>query len=74
MAKVNLVRAGKGGVWERGPQEIFLGPRPLLWLRPRLHGAGQVFIGTSFCANKLRLHGTGQRFVRFAFPFTRCLI
>ena len=43
-------------------------------LRPRLHGAGQVFIRTSFCTDKLRLHGTGKIFVRFAFPFTRCLI
>ena len=39
-----------------------------------VHGAGQVFIRTSFCTDKLRLHGTGQIFVRFAFPFTRCLI
>ena len=43
-------------------------------LRPRLHGAGQVFIRTSFCTNNLRLHGTRQIFVRFAFPFTQCLI
>ena len=34
-------------------------------LRPRLHGAGLVFIRTSFCTDKLRLHGTGQIFVRF---------
>ena len=64
----------------RGPESkhVFLavkhwGPQ-ITRLRPRLHGAGQVFSRTSFCTDKLRLHGAGQVFVRFALPFTRDLI
>ena len=36
MAKVNLVRAGKGGGLGARPPGNFFEPRPLLWLRMHL--------------------------------------